>query len=110
MRYNSLNNYLKTKYGCKVYKLSLSSGLSCPNRDGTLSSTGCIFCSNGGSGEFASNYQLSITEQIESAKAKVSNKIKTENILLIFNLLQIHMEILNILEKFLPKQSIILIL
>ena len=76
MRYNTLNNYLKTKYGCKVYKLSLSSGLSCPNRDGTLSSTGCIFCSNGGSGEFASNYQLSITEQIESAKAKVSNKIK----------------------------------
>lgn len=75
MRYYSLNNYLKTKYGCKVYKLSLSSGLSCPNRDGTLSSAGCIFCSNGGSGEFASDYRLSITEQIESAKARVSKKI-----------------------------------
>lgn len=75
MRYNSLNNYLKTKYGCKVYKLSLSSGLSCPNRDGTLSSSGCIFCSNGGSGEFASDSHLSITEQIESAKTKVAKKI-----------------------------------
>lgn len=76
MRYNSLNNYLKTKYGCKIYKLSLSSGLSCPNRDGTLSSSGCIFCSNGGSGEFASDCHLNITEQIESAKTKVSKKIK----------------------------------
>lgn len=76
MRYNSLNNYLKTKYGCKIYKLSLSSGLSCPNRDGTLSSSGCIFCSNGGSGEFASDYHLNITEQIEYAKTKVSKKIK----------------------------------
>lgn len=75
MRYNSLNNYLKTKYGCKVYKLSLSSGLSCPNRDGTLSSSGCIFCSNGGSGEFASDCHMSITEQIESAKERVSKKI-----------------------------------
>lgn len=76
MRYNSLNNYLKTKYGCKIYKLSLSSGLSFPNRDGTLSSSGCIFCSNGGSGEFASDCHLNITEQIEYAKTKVSKKIK----------------------------------
>ena len=75
MRYNSLNNYLKTKYGQKIYKLSLSSGLSCPNRDGTLSYSGCIFCSNGGSGEFASNCHLSITEQIESAKSRVAKKI-----------------------------------
>ena len=75
MRYNSLNNFLKTKYGCKIYKLSLSSGLSCPNRDGTLSSLGCIFCSNGGSGEFASDSRLSITDQIETAKTKVANKI-----------------------------------
>lgn len=75
MRYNSLNNYLKTKYGCKVYKLSLSSGLSCPNRDGSLSRSGCIFCSNGGSGEFASDCHLSITRQIESAKTRVSKKI-----------------------------------
>lgn len=76
MHYYSLNAYLKDKFKTKVYKLALSSGLSCPNRDGTLSSEGCIFCSNGGSGEFAADGSLSITEQIESAKAKVSKKIK----------------------------------
>ncbi|MFQ9515644.1 MAG: TIGR01212 family radical SAM protein [Eubacterium sp.] len=76
MYYNSLNSYLKNKFHTKVYKLALSSGLSCPNRDGKLSDTGCIFCSNGGSGEFASDCRLSITEQIEAAKEKVSLKIK----------------------------------
>ena len=75
-RYNSLNSYLKNQYGCKVYKLSLSSGLSCPNRDGSLSDMGCIFCSNGGSGEFATSCNYSITEQIEMAKERVSTKIK----------------------------------
>lgn len=75
MRYNSLNNYLKNKFGCKVYKLSLSSGLSCPNRDGLLSTKGCTFCSNGGSGEFATEDNLGITEQIEKAKKLVSKKI-----------------------------------
>lgn len=76
MHYYSLNTYLKNKFHTKVYKLALSSGLSCPNRDGTLSTTGCIFCSNGGSGEFAADCTLSITEQINSAKQKVSSKIK----------------------------------
>ena len=76
MHYYSLNSYLKEKFKTKVYKLALSSGLSCPNRDGTLSTNGCIFCSNGGSGEFAADCSLSITEQIESAKKRVSNKIK----------------------------------
>lgn len=76
MHYYSLNSYLKNKFNTKVYKLALSSGLSCPNRDGTLSTTGCIFCSNGGSGEFASDCSLSITQQIESAKERVSNKIR----------------------------------
>lgn len=76
MYYNSLNSYLKNKFGCKVYKLSLNSGLSCPNRDGTISYGGCIFCSEGGSGDFASNTILSITEQIEAAKIKVAGKIK----------------------------------
>lgn len=76
MRYYSLNQYLKKEFGQKVYKLALSSGLSCPNRDGNISTKGCIFCSNGGSGEFAANHALSITEQIESAKEKVANKIQ----------------------------------
>jgi radical SAM protein (TIGR01212 family) len=75
MYYNSLNNYLRKKFNTKVYKLSLSSGLSCPNRDGTISTLGCTFCSEGGSGEFATNCKLSITEQIENAKERVSSKI-----------------------------------
>lgn len=75
MYYNSLNNYLKQKFGCKVYKLSLNAGLSCPNRDGSISFGGCIFCSEGGSGDFAGNPLLSIPEQIEKTKSKVSNKM-----------------------------------
>lgn len=75
MYYNSLNRYLQNKFGCKVYKLSLNAGLSCPNRDGTISSGGCIFCSEGGSGDFAASPTASITHQIEEAKTKVSAKI-----------------------------------
>ena len=52
-RYYSLNRYLKETFGCKVYKLALDGGMTCPNRDGTLGSRGCIFCGEGGSGEFA---------------------------------------------------------
>ncbi len=76
MHYNSLNQYLKSTFGEKVYKLSISSGLSCPNRDGTLSHLGCTFCSEGGSGDFATSAVLSVTEQIEQAKERVSKKIK----------------------------------
>ena len=76
MHYNSLNNHLKQRFGGKVYKLSISSGLSCPNRDGTLSNLGCTFCSEGGSGDFASPAALSISKQIELAKERVSKKIK----------------------------------
>ena len=71
-----LNEYLQKQYGCKVYKLALNGGFTCPNRDGTLGTRGCIFCSEGGSGEFAQDASLSITEQIESAKKLVSAKIK----------------------------------
>lgn len=76
-RYTSLNEYLKEKFGDKVYKLALNGGMTCPNRDGTLGSRGCIFCSAGGSGDFAESSELSVTEQIERAKARVSRKIKS---------------------------------
>lgn len=74
-RYHSLDYYLKETFGFKVYKLSLNGGMTCPNRDGTLGMNGCIFCSSGGSGDFATSSLDSITTQIESAKALVRNKM-----------------------------------
>ena len=71
-----LNSYLREKFGCKVYKLALCSGCTCPNRDGTLGSRGCIFCSGKGSGEFAESADLPVSVQIERAKSRVSAKIK----------------------------------
>lgn len=77
MKYTTLNSYLKEKFGCKVYKISLDCGFTCPNRDGTLGYGGCIFCSEGGSGDFAESRTLGVTEQIESGKERVKNKIKS---------------------------------
>ena len=74
--YYSLNEYYQYKYGKKVYKLSLNAGLSCPNRDGVCGTRGCIFCSRGGSGEFAADSALSIPEQLEQAKARVLSKTR----------------------------------
>lgn len=74
--YNSLNEYLKTKYHKKVYKLSINGGMTCPNRDGKLGKRGCIFCSRGGSGEFATDAGFSIREQIEQAITRVQAKTK----------------------------------
>ena len=73
--YNSLSEYYQKKYGTKVYKLSISGGMTCPNRDGTLDTRGCIFCSAGGSGEFAAPCTLSVAEQLEDAKRRVRDKI-----------------------------------
>ena len=72
MYYRSLNSYLRETFGCKVYKLALSAGCTCPNRDGTLGSRGCIFCS--GSGEFAASAALPVAEQITQAKRLVAAK------------------------------------
>lgn len=74
--YYSLNAYLKDTYGEKMYKLSLNAGMTCPNRDGLLDTRGCIFCSAGGSGDFAEHPDLSITEQIEHGKLRVQKKMK----------------------------------
>lgn len=73
--YKSVNDYYKQKFGYKVYKLSIDGGFTCPNRDGTIGTGGCIFCSALGSGEFAEKGN-SITEQLERAKTKVEKKIK----------------------------------
>ena len=76
MNYLSLSDYLKQTYGQKVYKISLQSGCTCPNRDGTISRGGCIFCSEGGSGDFAAPL-LPIKEQIDIAIKKVEAKLPT---------------------------------
>lgn len=65
-RYRALDAYLKETFGRKVYKVALDGGMSCPNRDGTLGHRGCIFCSSGGSGDFAADRRLSVTEQIDA--------------------------------------------
>ncbi len=74
--YKSANEYYKEKYGCKVYKLSLDGGFTCPNRDGTVGKKGCIFCSESGSGEFAESGG-NIEIQLENAKKRVESKIKS---------------------------------
>lgn len=74
MYYYSLNEYLKKTFGEKVYKISLDGGMTCPNRDGKIDTRGCIFCSKGGSGEFASDRRLTIQEQIETAKRRIQSK------------------------------------
>jgi len=76
IQYYSLNQYLKDTFGCKVYKIAVNGGFTCPNRDGKINTRGCIFCSAGGSGEFAGDPGKSISEQIEEGKKLISSKIK----------------------------------
>lgn len=73
-RYYALDYYLKETYHEKMYKLSLNGGCTCPNRDGTCGTKGCIFCSEGGSGDFAPEAGLSIKEQLAAGKGQVSQK------------------------------------
>lgn len=73
-RYYTLDNYLKSTFGEKIYKVSLNGGFTCPNRDGTLGTDGCIFCSEGGSGEFASDGSLTVTKQIEDGIRLIEGK------------------------------------
>lgn len=73
---NSFNSAMKKRFGCKIYKLSLSGGMTCPTRDGTLGTRGCIFCSAKGSGDFAAEPCEDIAEQIKNAKALVAAKAK----------------------------------
>lgn len=65
---------MKAMYGQKVYRISINAGMTCPNRDGKLDTRGCIFCSAGGSGDFAEDARLSISEQIEAGKSKIAKK------------------------------------
>lgn len=72
--YHSLDSYLKETFGEKVYKITLNGGMTCPNRDGTIGTGGCVFCSAKGSGDFAGNAALSVTEQLAAGKTALTKK------------------------------------
>jgi len=76
VKYATLNEHYQRLFGCKVYKLALDGGFTCPNRDGTVGTGGCIFCSSYGGGEFAQPQCESIALQLERAKSRVAAKIK----------------------------------
>ena len=90
-RYYSFDSFLKNYFGEKIYKVSLEGGFTCPNRDGTLGTGGCIFCSEGGSGDFASSAALSVTDQITAGIEMVSKKIENGKYIAYFRLLRILM-------------------
>ena len=73
-RYYTLDYYYKNKYGCKVFKVALNGNFTCPNRDGTISHNGCIFCSESGSGDFAGDKELPLKEQFDQIKNILLNK------------------------------------
>ena len=74
--YRSANQHYQEIFGGKVYKLALDGGFTCPNRDGTLGTGGCIFCAGDGSGAFAQTWEPDVTAQLEKAKARVEGKFK----------------------------------
>lgn len=82
--YHSLDYMLRERFGEKLYKVTLNGGMSCPNRDGKLGHKGCIFCSEGGSGDFAASASLSVTEQIDEQIAVVSAKRPIERYIAYF--------------------------
>lgn len=76
-KYYTLNHFLRNKFGEKVFKISLDAGFSCPNRDGTISKGGCLYCSERGSGDFAGDRNFSISSQFQDIKAMMKNKWKS---------------------------------
>ena len=83
-RYNQFSQYLKNKFGAKVYKITLDAGFSCPNRDGTISFDGCIFCDDGGSFSQAHSNLLSIQEQVNTGAETLKKRFKAEKFMSYF--------------------------
>ncbi len=82
--YRDLNTYFRTLFGCRVHKVTVDAGLNCPNRDGTLSTGGCIYCNAKGSGTGAHRQGLSITQQIERSKDSIARRFKTNKLMAYF--------------------------
>lgn len=83
-RYNAFSDYLKKKFGAKVYKITLDAGFSCPNRDGTISDCGCIFCDDGGSFSQAHSNQLSVEEQVRVGAETLRNRFGAQKFMSYF--------------------------
>ena len=83
-RYNAYSEHLKQKFGAKVYKITLDAGFSCPNRDGTISTQGCIFCDDGGSFSQAHSNRLSIEEQVNVGVETLSKRFKAQKFMSYF--------------------------
>ena len=83
-RYNDFNSYLRSLFGCRVQKITVDAGLSCPNRDGTVSTGGCIFCNARGSGTGAFSRGLTITDQVAQGKKFLARRYKAQKFLVYF--------------------------
>ena len=83
-RYNQFSKYLKDKFGAKVYKITIDAGFSCPNRDGTISKSGCIFCDDGGSFSQAHSNRLSIEEQVRIGAETLKQRFKAKKFMSYF--------------------------
>ncbi len=83
-RYNQYSEFLKNKFGAKVYKITLDAGFSCPNRDGTISSCGCIFCDDGGSFSQAHSNLLSIEDQVKVGAETLAKRFKAKKFMSYF--------------------------
>jgi radical SAM protein (TIGR01212 family) len=84
-RYNRFSDHLRNKFGCRVYKISLDAGLSCPNRDGTISGDGCLFCDpEGGSGRQIARSQIPLTQQIQEGKLWLKRRYGAEKFIAYF--------------------------
>ena len=82
--YRDLNTYFRSLFGCRVHKVTVDAGLNCPNRDGTLSTGGCIYCNAKGSGTGAHRQGVSITQQIERSKTRIARRFKTNKLMAYF--------------------------
>lgn len=98
-RYNQFSAFLKNKFGAKVYKITLDAGFSCPNRDGTISTGGCIFCDEGGSFSQAHSNLLSVEEQVRIGAETLSNRFKAQKFMSYFQAYSNTYKPVNELEK-----------
>lgn len=98
-RYNAFSDYLKQKFGAKVYKITLDAGFSCPNRDGTISNCGCIFCDDGGSFSQAHSNQLSIEEQVTTGAETLRARFGAQKFMSYFQAFSNTYKPVNELEK-----------